>query len=168
MIKSNKYSARLKPIAIAVGMTLFSLPALADAHDARIFGVAAQDLLQKARTAEQSAQTYPSLDAPEISSDFVSNVQRLGISAARLSREMTEIDGPEDFQCIFRGMAKETGDQLSAMELAQTGADQADALKRLITMLDDAVMVSEAAALTFEGKAPPITEKTTIGSCSIE
>ncbi|WP_018998100.1 hypothetical protein [Hirschia maritima] len=157
-----------KPMLAAIAMAMTSVPAFADAHEARVFGVSAAELLQSAKDEQAKALHYPNLNAPEISDQFVNELQRFGISAARLSREIKEINGPEDFQCIFRGMAKETGDQLSAISIAETGADQANALKRLITMLDDAIMVSEATARTFEGHAPAVTHNSTIGSCSIE
>lgn len=146
----------------------FSPSTFADAHDSRVFGVNASTLLETAKAAQYTALNYPSLEAPDLSSEFIIDLQRLGISAARLSREIREINGPEDFQCIFRGMAKETGDQLNAISNAATGADQADALKRIISMLDDAIMVSEATALTFEGNTPAIDSSSIIGSCAAE
>ncbi len=168
MKHKNTRSHALKAIILTLAFGVSTPLALGDAQDARVFGVTAAQLLETAKMAEGDALAYPSLNAPEMSQGFISDLQRFGISAARLSREIKEIDGPEDFQCIFRGMAKETGDQLNAISTAQTGADQADALKRLVTMLDDAVMVSEATARTFEGKAPAIDSSTIIGSCSIE
>ena len=162
------FKPTIQSALFAIAALMSTSPAMADAHDARVFGVTAAELLKTAQEAQSLAQNYPSLDAPELSNQFITELQRFGISAARLSREIKDINGPADFQCIFKGMAKETGDQLSAISIAETGADQADALKRIITMLDDAIMVSEATARTFEGMTPQISSNSTIGSCSVE
>ena len=77
-------------------------------------------------------------------------LQRFGVASSQLSTEMKTYDGAKDLVCIFRGMSEETGKQLTSLNDARTGADQSDALTRLVMMLDDATQVGEAAARVME------------------
>ncbi len=169
-MKISLLSSALKSVLIAatLGVSGFAAHAAPSSQDARMLNIIATDLLLAAKDAEARAQAYPSLDAPVISDDFIVYMQRFGLSASRLSNVMERANGPVDMQCIFRGMAKETGDQLLAISRAKTGFEQAEALNRIVSMLDDAALVSKAAERTLANGPMPITNKTVIGSCPAE
>ncbi|MFC7291143.1 hypothetical protein [Hirschia litorea] len=170
MMKNFSPSSAIKSLILATSLCATSFTAFAgpSSQDARMLNIIATDLILAAKDAEARAQAYPSLDAPEISQDFVDYMQRFGLSASRLSNLMERVNGPVDMQCIFRGMAKETGDQLFAISQAKTGYEQAQALNRIVSMLDDAALVSKAAEQTLANGTTPITNKTVIGSCPAE
>ena len=148
--------------------SFISLPAMADPEHARQLGAQARAMLEKIETARANADQAAILAAPNFSSHLKRDLQAFGLGAARLSTEIKDLGGPKDFQCIFRGMAEETGVQLKAIATAHTGYEQSDALTRLHSMLEDADAVSEAARLTMLKKqSSNLTHATSdiIGSC---
>lgn len=128
----------------------FVLPALAAPADARDWGTLAVDLRDMAEGFQAEADAHSALEAAAPPPALRSGLQRFGVSSSRLSKEMTGYDGAKDLVCIFRGMAEETDLQLKALMKAETGADQSEALTRLVMMLDDAAHVGEAAARVME------------------
>jgi hypothetical protein len=75
---------------------------------------------------------------------MISDLQRFGLAASRLSVEIDQRGGPTDLRCIFRGMAEETNLQLKATSTASTGTAQSQALSRLSHTLKDAVEIAPA------------------------
>lgn len=145
-------------------------PAQAGPQEARHLQAQATHLLSDAHTTLDHALSAPALSPPEPSPAFISGLQTFGLAASRLSLDLENAGGPQDMRCIFRGMAEETGVQLDAIMQAQTGAEQADALERIISMLDDAGLVAKAAALSLQaleetGADSEHPTPTTIGSC---
>jgi len=156
----------VKSSILSIGLCLSPyINAAADAHGARVLGVEAALLVEQAEPLLANANAYPNLSADELPQDFQIKLQRFGTSAGRLSREMQSQGLAEDFQCIFRGMAQETGDQLKAAGIAQSGTEIAQSLERIVSMLKDAALVSEAAALTMETTPPSPNNTPTIGQC---
>jgi hypothetical protein len=93
-----------------------------------------------------AAQRALLLPAP-LRSDLVSGLQIFGLNAARLAADLDSSGGASDLRCIFRGMAEETDVQLNAIASAKTGAQQAEALRRLSGMLRDATEIAPALAV---------------------
>ena len=158
----------LRPTLISLAaFALLQAPAIAEPEHALELGQQARDILIKVEAAKLAADQAAILSAPDFPTDLKRSLQRFGLGAARLSSEMKSQGAPKDFQCIFRGMAEETGVQLKAIAKAESGYEQSDALARLYSMLEDADAVSEAASLTLTKSGPvalPIKAKT-IGSC---
>jgi hypothetical protein len=108
-------------------------------------GAEAARLLVQVEAAQKTANARPALKPAPLPPALITDLQRFGLSASRLSLDIDRHGGPADLRCIFRGMAEETGKQLGAVSSAATGAQQAAALSRLSRMLADAVEIAPAA-----------------------
>ena len=95
-------------------------------------------------SAQTSATARPGAKPQPLAPTLLTDLRRFGLAASRLSSEIDQRGGPADLRCIFRGMAEETGKQLTATNAAATGAEQARALGRLTHMLKDAVEIAPA------------------------
>lgn len=144
---------------------LLAAPAWAGPRDARDQGALAQDLLTAVELAQANAAAAYNRPAPEFDPELATQLQRFGYLAFRLATEIDQSGGPADLACIHRGMAEETDVQLGAISDAKTGSDQAQAFDRLISMLDDAVMVSEATARALKDPDPANARSPAIGTC---
>ncbi len=137
----------------AVGMKRFTLlltfalmataPANADTLADQV-GAEARRLLAQVSSAQTSATARPGAKPQPLAPTLSTDLRRFGLAASRLSNEIDQRGGPADLRCIFRGMAEETGKQLTAANAAATGAEQARALGRLTHMLKDAVEIAPA------------------------
>jgi len=123
---------------------LFAPAAFADGLSKQV-GAEAARLLVEVDAARKAASARPPLKPAPLAPALVTDLQRFGLSTSRLSLEIDANGGPADLRCIFRGMAEETGKQLTAASVATTGAQQAAALSRLSHMLSDAVEIAPAA-----------------------
>jgi hypothetical protein len=128
---------------IAALVLLIAPAAFADGLSKQV-GAEAARLLVQVDAARKAANARPALKPAPLAPALVTDLQRFGLSASRLSLEIDARGGPADLRCIFRGMAEETGKQLSAASLATSGAEQAAALSRLSHMLSDAVEIAPA------------------------
>ncbi len=155
----------IKHLLVAALLPVLALPVMAGPGDARDLGDMASNLLMSTQTAHDDAIGAFRFDAPQIDPDFISGLQRFGVLSSQIAADIDAKDGPKDLGCIYRGMAEETDVQLQALSASHTGADQAAALERLISMLDDAMMVSEAAARALSSETPD-EGSITVGSCS--
>ena len=134
----------MKRILAALLVAVFTaLPASADTLAAQV-KAEAQRLLVQVSAAESAAKMRPGAKPPTVAPALVSDLQRFGLAASRLSVEIDQRGGPTDLRCIFRGMAEETGRPLDAAAKAATGGDQAKAYARLTHMLKDAVEIAPA------------------------
>jgi hypothetical protein len=125
-------------------MMLATTAAFADGLSRQV-GAEASRLLVEVDGARKLANARPALKPQPLTPTLVTDLQRFGLAASRLSLEIDARGGPEDLKCIFRGMAEETGKQLAAVSSAATGAQQAMALSRLSLMLSDAARIAPAA-----------------------
>ena len=163
----SRFCAPLIVACLALALFAPLAPAQAGPQEAQRLQTQAALLLDNARISLDTALSAPALAPPDLSPAFVAGLQAFGLAASRLSLEIENAGGPQDMRCIFRGMAEETGAQLDAMMLAHTGADQAAALERIVSMLDDAKLVARAAALSLQAASETDAPATdiTIGSC---
>jgi len=122
---------------------LAATPANADPLAVQV-AAEAKRLLAQVSSAQVSATARPGATPTPIGPALSSDLQRFGLATSRLSSEIDQRGGPADLRCIFRGMADETGKQLTAANAAATGAEQAKALGRLVHMLKDAVEIAPA------------------------
>lgn len=130
-------------IAAAALVLTLAAPAAASPLSEQVQTEAAR-LLTQVSAAEKAARAHPRARPAALAPALQADLQRFGLAASRLSTEIDRTGGPKDLRCIFRGMADETGAQLTAASAAVTGADQAKALARLSHMLKDAVEIAPA------------------------
>lgn len=132
-----------RAVALLSLTLLTALPAHADTLAEQVKTEAAR-LLAQVSAAETTARRQSSARPPAVAPALASDLQRFGLATSRLSIEIDQRGGPTDLRCIFRGMAEETGKQLTAADAAATGADQAQAYARLTHMLKDAIEIAPA------------------------
>jgi hypothetical protein len=130
-------------LAAVLLAAVVALPASADTLAEQV-RAEAQRLLVQVSAAEAVANARPGARPPAVGPALASDLQRFGLAASRLSLEIDQRGGPTDLRCIFRGMAEETGKQLTAVAAASNGSDQAKAYARLSHMLKDAVEIAPA------------------------
>jgi hypothetical protein len=136
----------MKRIIAAAALALLAAgPAGADTLADQV-RLEAQRLLAELRPIEAAARSRPNVRAQPTGPALSADLQRFALAATRLSMEIDQRGGPPDLRCIFRGIAEETGKQLSAANAAATGAEQAKAYARLTHMLKDAVEIAPAVA----------------------
>jgi hypothetical protein len=145
---------------------VLALPASADTLAQQIQTEASRLLLQ-VKSAEAAANAKPSGKPAPLSPALVSDLQRFGLAAVRLSGEIDTSGGPKDLRCIFRGMAAETDNQLKAVAAAANGAAQAKALSRLNHMLTDAVLIAPAVDGPAQAKAAATARSAAAQQCEI-
>jgi hypothetical protein len=152
--------------ALALACCL-AAPAAADTLAQQVRAEATR-LLMEVRSAETAAKARPSAKPAALSPALVSDLQRFGMAAIRLSSEIDQSGGPTDLRCIFRGMAGETDKQLAAISTATTGAAQARALASLNHMLSDAVLIAPAVGGPTQAKAAANAVSAAAQQCQVE
>jgi hypothetical protein len=152
--------------ALALGL-LTALPAVADTLAGQVQTEAAR-LLTQVKAAEATAKARPSAAPAPLAPALVSDLQRFGLAASRLSVEIDQRGGPTDLRCIFRGMAAEADAQLSAASSAKTGAAQAKALSRINHLLSDAVLIAPAVGGAAQAKAAANAVSAAAQQCQVE
>jgi hypothetical protein len=151
----------------AAAMVLATTVAFADGLPKQV-GVEAARLLVQVDAARRAADARPALKPADLAPNLVTDLQRFALAASRLSLEIDQRGGPADLRCIFRGMAEETGKQLSAASAATNGAQQAAALSRLSHMLSDAIEIAPAAdAPVAKTKTAASTEPAAANTCPV-
>ncbi len=156
----------MKRFAVAlVLMFAVALPAAAETLAQQVQAEASR-LLTQVKSAEATARASAKPSA--LSPALVSDLQRFGLAASRLSVEIDSKRGPADLRCIFRGMAAETEKQLHAASAATSGMTQAKALASLNRMLSDAVLIAPAVGRPAQANAAANAASPAAQQCSIE
>ena len=106
-----------------------------------------------------------SSDEGRLDGALKTRLERFGRTATRLSKTGGDDHPlPKDLGCILRGMAEETENQIEVLDTADTPqAAQEQARSRLVRMLNDAVMVSEASEFAL---SDPASAETTASNTS--
>jgi hypothetical protein len=152
--------------SFALAVLLVS-PASADTLASQVQAEASRLLLQ-VKSAESAAKAKPSVKPAQLAPALVSDLQRFGLAASRLSIEIDQRGGPADLRCIFRGMAAEADAQIQAASSATTGSVQAKALSRLNLMLSDAVLIAPAVGSPTQAKAAANAVSAAAQQCQID
>ena len=100
-----------------------------------------------------------------LKSQYITDLERFALTASKLGSWNDERTGARDLGCIFRGMAEEAELQLDALENPKSDTGQAAALRRLITMFDDAQTISAAAASAARAGITEIPANASEHSC---
>ncbi len=135
-------------LGLALAQTAAASPELAE-----VWGTKAGDLHA------QSAVLRDANDA-HLPQNYVRELERFAITATRLGTWNDEQGGAADLGCIFRGMAEEAELQLMALEDAKGPAARDVAFNRLVSMFDDAQVISKAAVLAARGESAQTPART--------
>ena len=60
------------------------------------------------------------------------------MDAMRLSVAVAQANGPEDLQCIFRGISNDASERLEALNMAESAGEQARIYRTIADLLRDA------------------------------
>ena len=155
----------MKWFAFPAALLVFATTAaFADTLPDRVRAEASR-LLGQVDAVKAAASARPALKPAALSPTLVGDLQRLGMSASRLSLQIDKAGGPADLRCIFRGMAEETDRHIVAASSAATGAQQAVALDRLSHVLKDAVEIAPAASATQALTKTAAVQRATAATC---
>ena len=132
----------LKPLLAYAAIAVFPFGAHASTDLARQWGMEASRL---------SAETNDMIlaidrgEAGTVSETYAVDVYRFGRTSADLASWTESINGSHRLDCIFRGIASESEDQLAALEARPMLQDQRDSLHRLALIFADAERVAVVA-----------------------
>lgn len=133
----------MKRFILCVCTFLLPLSAAASPELAEEWGVKAGTLYN------QSVELIQTLNRDgeiTLGDNYITDLERFALTATRLGSWNDERTGARDLGCIFRGMAEEAERQLDVLETPEADGAQAAALRRLVTMFDDAQTIAAAAA----------------------
>ncbi|MCA8902617.1 MAG: hypothetical protein KDA53_15360 [Hyphomonas sp.] len=133
----------LKRLLAPLALAALALPASASPELAELWGVKAAGLYSDTVVLLDEARTGA---APALEDGYIIDLERFAVTATRLGSWNDQVSGAKDLGCIFRGMAEEAEIQLGALEGARSVRDRESALRRLVTLFDDAQDISAAAA----------------------
>ncbi len=145
--------AALRSAGLALIVLSAAAPAVADdLLDAlKNFRTQAQDLAKDAKSASVAARAKPF--APPVgftmASKFAHGIADFSDLAADLSAKIDAQGGPTDLRCIYRGMAEDAKQRLTALQSAANAGAQAIVLGDMQALFEDAVDITpqNAAAL---------------------
>ncbi len=125
---------------------VISFSASAFAGPGADFSDFAADLREQADERAVIAASTPAAPAQplDIEDPFFFELEQFSVDAMRLSRAIAQADGPQDLQCIFRGMSEDAADRLEALNDADSSADQARIYRNLSALLRDAEEIAPA------------------------
>ncbi|MEZ5955397.1 MAG: hypothetical protein R3C13_13960 [Hyphomonas sp.] len=133
----------LKRLIVPIALAALALPAAASPELAESWGARAAALYTESVGYLDTARTG---EAPTLPDHYLIDLERFSATATRLGTWNDQVSGAKDLGCIFRGMAEEAEVQLTALEAAKSADASETALKRLVTLFDDAQEISVAAA----------------------
>jgi hypothetical protein len=112
-------------LALALGVSLADLPALATEVEGEARAITAQT---------------------EITPSLLANIEAFSVDAERLSVSLREAGVEQDLPCIFHGIAEDARVRATELQAADTDAERADAFTNLRVLLDDAILIAPMAA----------------------
>ncbi|MEZ5947223.1 MAG: hypothetical protein R3C13_14785 [Hyphomonas sp.] len=133
----------MKRLFVPILLSALAFPATASPELAESWGAEAAALYSETTGLLDTARMG---ERPALEDAYLIDLERFAMTATRLGSWNDEVSGAKDLGCIFRGMAEEAEVQLTALEGAETVRASETALKRLVTLFDDAQEISVAAA----------------------
>jgi hypothetical protein len=112
-------------LALALGVSLADLPALATEVEGEARAITAQT---------------------EITPGLLANIEAFSADAERLSVSLREAGVEQDLPCIFHGIAEDARVRATELQAADTEAERAEAFTNLRVLLDDAILIAPMAA----------------------
>ena len=129
----------LKPLLACAAIAVLPLGAHASTDLARQWGAEAS------RLSAETSEMILAIDRGEtsgVSDTYAVDVYRFGRTSADLAAWTESIDGSHQLDCIFRGIALDSEDQLAALESRSGLQDQRDSLQRLAVIFSNAERVA--------------------------
>ena len=121
-------------LALALGVTLADLPALATEVETEARALSAQI---------------------EVTPGLLAGIEEFSADAERLSVSLREANVEQDLPCIFHGIAEDARERAVELREADTPAERDQAFINLRVLLDDAILIApmaaSAAALPHDG-----------------
>ncbi|WP_300527803.1 hypothetical protein [Maricaulis sp.] len=141
---------------VLVAVLLSSGPALAG--PGADFADFASELRGEAQMRAGDAASRPAAPADpiDIEDPFYFELEQFSVDAMRLSRALTETGGPEDLQCIFRGMSRDAEARLGALNEADSAGEQARIYRAIADLMRDASEIAPAADDGALGASMPL------------
>ena len=104
------------------------------------FSEFAGELRSQATQRAQLAATTPAAPAQplDIEDPFYFELEQFAVDAMRLSVAVAQANGPEDLQCIFRGISNDASERLEALNMAESAGEQARIYRTIADLLRDA------------------------------
>lgn len=131
-----------RPLVIA----LFAVSAApAFAGPGADLGEEAAALRDEAQARADALASAPAAPAEPVDDDFAVRVEEFAAAAALLSRRIGDANGPQDLQCIFRGMSADAGARLDDFAEAETQADTARVYLQYVYLLNQAAEIAPEA-----------------------
>lgn len=139
-------------LSVAIFM---GLSASAFAGPGSDFSEFAAELREQADERAIIAASQPAAPAQplDIEDPFYFELEQFSVDAMRLSRAIQQADGPQDLQCIFRGMSDDASERLDALNMADSSGEQARIYRAISAMMRDAEEIAPAVddeAITLE------------------
>ena len=85
---------------------------------------------------------------------FATDLAAFAAGAGALSRAIAANDGPQDLQCIFKGVSADAAARLEALQSPARGAQRARAYLALAALLEDAQNIAAGAHGAVTAPAP--------------
>jgi len=133
-------------IISAIILASVSLTGTAHAGPGEDFSSWAADLQQEARerASDSARRAAAPADPLDIEDPFYFELEQFSVDALRLSRSLAENDGPQDLQCIFRGISADAAARVEALHEAESAGDQAHIYAALADLMRDAAEIAPA------------------------
>lgn len=134
-------------------MTALTLGASAWAGPGQDFADWANELHAEALSRAGLAASTPAAPAEplDIEDPFYFEMEAFAADALHLSRVIAANAGPEDLQCIFRGMSADAEMQLEDLNAAERRSDQARIYRAIAGLMRDATEIAPAVDGTVPG-----------------
>lgn len=106
----------------------------------------AAELQSEAYSRASIAARMPAADAQplDIEDPFYFELEQFAADAMRLSRLLADHGGPQDLQCIFRGMSADAEARLEALNAAERQSEQARIYRAIADLMRDASEIGPA------------------------
>ncbi|WP_412545383.1 hypothetical protein [Maricaulis sp. MIT060901] len=142
---SQRVELSVRRLVLSIA-SVIGLSASALAGPGTDFSEFAADLREQADERAVLAASTPAAPAQplDIEDPFYFELEQFSVDAMRLSRAIAQADGPQDLQCIFRGMSEDAADRLEALNEADSSGDQARIYRNLSALLRDAEEIAPA------------------------
>ncbi len=132
----------LKPLLACAAIAVLPLGGHASTDLARQWGAEAS------RLSAETSELILAIDRGEtsgVSDTYAVDVYRFGRTSADLATWTANINGSHQLDCVLRGIASESEDQLAALETRPGLQDQRDSLQRLAIIFSNAERVAVVA-----------------------
>ncbi|XBQ14911.1 MAG: hypothetical protein ABL308_08025 [Oceanicaulis sp.] len=129
--------------AVLTALALAACSGAAFADSARVIDLAGR-IAGEAETRADAFRTAPAApaEAPATGDRLLADLTDFALAARALSAEIEARGGPEDLKCIFRGMSRDAGARIEALDAAETRADMSRAYAEIARLARQAEQIA--------------------------